>query len=122
MNKVLICLVLLLPIHATADHDFRRTGNFLLQACQAEQTAAAKGGIDPNDTVTLIQGITCGSFILGIYGLLHNEGQICVPKGVLFQQIVSVVVDWLQRNSRLLHEHKASRFVEAALLEAFPCE
>jgi len=116
--KYLLTVVLLLSFSQANAYDFRRTGSYLLQVCKISEELGSR---TPSNAQEDVASSVCPNFIMGVYGLLYNEGQICVPDGVTIFQLELAVVTWLQRHPQLLHQKRASEFAKAALIEAFPC-
>lgn len=97
-------------------------GNELLRNCQSA-LALERGGQSPTDSARAIQ---CLGYLQGFSGLnaLYEQVQQktfwCLPDGVRNEQIVRVVVKYLQSHPELLHQSKAG-LAALALGEAFPC-
>ncbi len=85
------------------------TGNQLLAMCADNSTYKS-----------------CMAYILGFLdgtnhsAMLANQNLICIPEGVTPTQLGILVVNYLVKNPKNLHEHVAL-LVWASLYESYPC-
>jgi len=111
--KYLLLIVLLFSFgQARADTMIRvyYTGNMLLKICESYTNTNR-----PNALVDAVRGGTCIGYILGV-----AEGR-CVPNSSSGDQLLRIVIKYLQENPQDLHKG-ASGLIGNALARAFPCE
>lgn len=76
---------------------------------------SAKG--DVFDQATIL----CGGYISGVADLLSEGDAVCIPAEVDAKRLVEVFVSYSQKHDALLHG-PASRLMEDALKDTFPCK
>ncbi len=65
----------------------------------------------------------CRGFVVGSAAMLSvaSSKEYCPPAEMLDEQVVRVVMKWLEENPREMHQHAAVA-VRQALTQAFPCQ
>ena len=128
MRRIVVFVVVtLLSASATPPQQRHFTtfwsGNKLLEDCQPI-TRADRQELSEHQVA---YGVPCYGYVLGVadatnsFGYQHQIPQMyCVPEHVTPDQLVRVVVKWLENNPERLHMAGAL-VVNAALTTAFPC-
>jgi hypothetical protein len=108
MKKLTLLLALLL-VAVSVDASYKRqrftemTGNDLVNMCKAENHSYGNG--------------VCLGYVNGVSAL---QRKACIPKGVKFGQVRSVVMKYMRENPELLHKD-ARKLIADALVVAWPC-
>ena len=115
MMRMLIALSFLLlgPVGVSAQNgNIRQDGNFYLPFCKQVT----------NGQLVFIGGVCMGSVSATAYvaRLLPKNMKACPPDGVTGEQLVRVVVQYMQTNPALLH-NDFEMLVLGALRKAWPC-
>ena len=103
---VLIASVVSVPITALAAQAFV-SGNDLYERCTEPPP-----GSGPQ--------VACNGYILGVADLLMMDERVCMPHGVVSQQLLDIVVKYLRDNPAKRQFSGASE-TTLALTDAFPC-
>jgi hypothetical protein len=100
-------------------HPDIRSANFMVPACQRFLASFPRS--TPSETFD--EGV-CAGVMRGLYGvteLLLPQIKSCPPNGVTSEQMVRVVVSYIERRPERMHENFVSLAIEA-VHQAWPCK
>ena len=63
----------------------------------------------------------CFGYVVGVAEILHRRQEVCLPTGVTPEQLMDVVVQYLEQTPAIQHE-PAQIPVYVALVRAFRCD
>jgi hypothetical protein len=118
LKKPLIVIFLLFSIFVYSEDD----GNELLNSCNSLVKHSNGEKLNANEE---IGAIICNQYILGFKDSLTLSGDImgkvCIPEGVMSDQVARVVVKHLKLNPEILHKGRGATLLYS-LERGFPCE
>ena len=104
--------ILLLALTVPASAQDRNSANYLLPGC--------KSWLDSEKKLLAPDEAFCVGFVVGLgYGVGGNH--FCPPQGVTNNQVVAVVVKYIEARAERMHEDFGKLAVEA-LMAAWPCK
>ena len=107
---ILACLILASSSNAMAQSQDEYSANARLPGCRGFVSQT------PSD---FHQGICFGT-IVGVSKVLSTTQYLCTPVGVTMNQMIRVVIRWIEARPQRMHESFAGLAAEA-LLDAWPC-
>jgi hypothetical protein len=90
------------------------TGNKLIKTCEKYNVEITN--------VDFQMTAYCTGYITGVVdGMNYIENRFCVPRKVIYGQIIKVVIKYLKNNPQRLHQDYAP-LIYSAVSESFPCK